>query len=49
MTTQPLPQRIRAVVLEAIKTTVLTPGLAEALADRITVRIGELLQDEGLI
>jgi hypothetical protein len=44
-----LPQRIRAVVLETIETTALTPGLAEVLADRITGRVGERLEDEGVI
>ena len=44
-----LPQKIRAAVLETITPAIPTPGLREVLADRITVRIGELLDEEGLI
>jgi hypothetical protein len=44
-----LPHKIRAAVLETLKPVVITPGLPEALADRITIRIGELLEEEGLI
>jgi hypothetical protein len=44
-----LPKKIRAAVLGTIKPMISTPGLPETLADRITIRIGELLSEEELI